>query len=539
MMRSATADASSTTRVLVIGLDMGDGSVIRHLSRQRRLPNLTALMSSGAAIELESTAEVLHTSTWPTFATGTLPGRHGVYYPYQPRPGHQLAPHIQPDQYGTPTLWRLADARGRRCLVYDVPETFPDAQFSGRAIFDWGTWAWYGKPSGQPAGLLRELKSRFGTYPLGYEAKQVGSAALDPTLLEQRLLESVRYKARTARWLLARAECDLAVVGFCETHPAGHYLWPAGADTVDGADEALFEPLFKVYAALDQAVGSLRASVPPDVAVIVVSGDGVRPNRSACHLLPAVLERLGYTRPTTGSPVTPTAGSGPSLLARLRRVLPEHARRRITDCLPWWVRDRLAMSIQASEIDWSKTRAFTLPTDLEGCIRVNLKGREPQGIVEPGAQYVELCQEIRARLEELINPVNEARAAHRVWIRNEVFPGDRQEQLPDLIVTWNDAAPFTALRSPRVGMVEGVSPDPRPGTHSPRGFLLVGGPRVARAHLGRAHLADVAPTVLELLGLGPIVAMDGRPLTVASAGAGGAGNGQTVPCGPNERFEAE
>jgi predicted AlkP superfamily phosphohydrolase/phosphomutase len=532
MTNSAAPGVSPSTRVLVLGLDMGDGGVIRHLSRQGRLPNLAALASSGAEIDLESTAEVLHTSTWPTFATGTLPGRHGVYYPYQPQPGHQLAPHISPDQYGTPTFWMLAHGRGRRCLVYDIPETFPEPQFGGSAIFDWGTWAWYGTPSAQPAGLLKELKARFGRYPLGYEAKQVGSGSLDARRLEERLLRSVRYKARTARWLLERQECDLAVIGFCETHPAGHYLWPPGADTVDGGDDAMFQPLFNVYAALDEAVGALRDGLPADVAVMVVSGDGVRPNRCAWHLLPAVLERLGFTRPTTGRAATPSSGSGLSLLARLRRAVPEPSRRRITGCLPWWLRDRLATSIQASQIDWSETRAFTLPTDLEGCIRINLRGREPQGIVEPGAQYVELCQEIKARLEELINPATEAPAARRVWIRNEVFPGDRQEHLPDLVVTWNDDAPFTALASPRFGVVEGVSSDPRPGTHSTRGFLLAGGAPVSRGYRGRGHLADVAPTVLELLGLGPAVAMDGRPLTAApSAGARGVGSGEALSRG--------
>ena len=117
------------SRVLVVGLDMGDGSLIRHWSRQGHLPHFAALSSSGTWLALETTAEALHTSTWPTFATGTLPGRHGVYYPYQPRPGHQLAPHIGAHQYGAPTFWKLADAQGRRCLVYDVPETFPDPGF--------------------------------------------------------------------------------------------------------------------------------------------------------------------------------------------------------------------------------------------------------------------------------------------------------------------------------------------------------------------------------------------------------------------------
>lgn len=487
--------ASSPARVLVIGLDMGDGALIRHWSRQGRLPHLTALTSAGAWFDLESTAEALHTSVWPTFATGTLPGRHGVYYPYQPTPGQQLARHIGPDQYGAPTFWNLADSEGRRCLVYDIPETFPEAGFGGRAIFDWGTWAWYGEPSAQPAALRKELRSRFGTYPLGLEAKRLGFTR--PDNIEQRLLRSVQYKRATSKWLLEADAWDLAVVGFCETHPAGHYLWPANVDAVDRADDARFEPLFNVYAAVDQAVGSLRENLPSDCVVMIVSGDGVRPNRCGWHLLPATLERLGYLSAGGGPAIQNPAP--PSFYQRAARGLIGGVKRRVAASLPWRVRDRLGVWVQTRSIDWSRTRAFALPTDLEGCIRINVKGREPLGIVEPGAQYTDLCEEIRSRMEELVNPATEQPAVRRVWIRNQVFPGTRQEELPDIIVTWNDDAPLAALRSPRFGVIEGVNLDPRPGTHSTQGFLIVGGPGIQDGAQGHGHLVDVAPTVLRLL----------------------------------------
>jgi predicted AlkP superfamily phosphohydrolase/phosphomutase len=501
---------SSPSRILVIGLDMGDGHLIRHWSGQGRLPHFAALISSGTWLELESTAQVLHTSTWPTFATGALPGRHGVYYPYQPKPGHQLAQHIEPNAYGRPPFWNLADAHGRRCLIYDIPETFPDPAFRGRAIFEWGTWAWYGKPSTQPTGLGTALKSRFGAYPLGFEAMQLGARLPDTTLLRQRLPQSVQYKCLSSKWLLAQHEWELAVVGFCETHPAGHYLWPASADAVDRADDALFEPLFYVYAALDQALGALGADLPGNTAVIVVSGDGARPNRCGWHLLPAVLERLGYLHPAGSVRNGQHRTSAASLLGRAKSLLPAGAKPWIAGHLPWRLRDRLGARLWAAEIDWSQTRAFTLPTDLEGCIRINLKGREPQGIVEPGAQYADLCREIRARLEELSNPAHGGRAVRQVWLRDEVFCGDRSEHLPDLIVTWDDRLPVTALASPRIGLVEGLNPDSRPGTHSPDGFLIAAGPGIPQGQSGSGRLIDVAPTVLHLLGLRPPADMDGQ-----------------------------
>jgi len=510
------SDKMPRTRVMVIGLDMGDGELIRHWMRQGRLPHFAALTSSGAWFELESTAEVLHTSTWPTFATGTLPGRHGVYYPYQPKPGHQLASHIRSDHYGAPTLWRLADAEGRRCVVYDVPETFPEREFGGLAVFDWGTWAWYGKPSAQPPYLLKELKSRFGRYPLGFEAKRLGLRY--PYGLDQRLVASVEYKCLTAQWLFERSPWDLAVVGFCETHPAGHYLWPADVYNVGTADEAVFEPLLQVYAAVDAALGALCANLSSDVAVMVVSGDGVRPNRCGWHLLPAVLERLEYTA-SRRPPSVPKSGPQPGHAGRGRPSFAAEARRWISATLPWRIRDRLGVWVQTAAIDWSRTRAFTLPTDLEGCIRLNVKGREPHGVVEPGAQYTDVCHEIRTRLEELINPATDARAVRRVWLRNEVFPGPRQEDLPDLVVTWNDEAPLEALRSPRFGRIEGVNPDPRPGTHSPYGFLLAKTPGIRTGLVSRARLTDVAATVLELLRVRQVDRLDGRPVDALTEAA--------------------
>jgi predicted AlkP superfamily phosphohydrolase/phosphomutase len=501
--------AMSGGRVLVIGLDMGDAALLRHWSRAGRLPHLAALQASGVWLDLDSPGRVLHTSTWPTFATGTSPGRHGVYYPYQPRPGHQLAQHVSADQCGADTFWTVAAKHGRRALVYDVPETFPDPAFGGRAIFDWGTWAWYGDPASQPATLLKELESRFGRYPLGYEAKRLGLG--HPDHIEERLLRSVRYKASTARWLLERDEWELAVIGFCETHPAGHYLWPRGADAIGAADERLFDPLYHVYAAVDEAIGTLRAAAGSEVTVIVTSGDGVRPNRCGWHLLPNVLARLGFA----GSGGTPAAANQPpgrSLVGLAHGLIPASAKQLVTASLPWRLRDRLGVWLQMRSMDWSRTRAFTLPTDLEGCIRLNVKGREPRGIVESGAQYRDVCEEIKTRLLELENPATAQPAVQRVWMRNEVFPGPRQEQLPDMIVTWNDTAPIDAVVSDRLGSVEGVNPDPRPGTHSMFGFAVAAGGGISRGIEGRARLTDVAASVLSRLGIRDMKSLDGCPV---------------------------
>ena len=495
---------------------MGDGGLIRHWASAGTLPNFQRLIGEGSWYELESPAQVLHTSTWPSFATGTLPGRHGIYYPFQPKPGHQLAQHVAADQYGSPSFWSLADRLGKHCLVYDIPETFPEAGYNGRAIYEWGTWAWYGTRSSQPQQLLADIRKRFGHYPLGMEAMRLGLGRPSHTMLQKKLPESVLYKHESLQWLMQQEEWDLVVAAFCETHPAAHYLWPDGARDPAATEASRFRPMHGVYAAVDRAVGELHAALPSNTTLLIVSGDGARPNNAGWHLLPAVLEMLGFLNGGDGDAASGRAKPR-SLVGRVKALMPPRVRRLIADSLPWKLRNKLGARLEA-QVDWAHTRAFTLPTDLEGCIRINLIGREPQGIVAPGVEYRTLCENLRERLSGLINPATGHCAVSRVWIRDDVFPGERRDQLPDVVVSWNDEAPIAALEIPGVGIVEGPSPDPRSGTHSGSGFLLACGLGIPAGRRSRAKLVQVAPTVLRRLGLDGDFKLDGAPLDFAGAG---------------------
>jgi len=510
-------DTGAPSKILVLGLDMGDGPLIQEWVKQGKLPNFADAMLNGSWWELESPAAMLHTSTWPTFATGVQPGCHGVYYPFQPRPGYQQAQHVDSDQYGAPTFWALADQRDRRCIVYDLPETFLEQGFKGRAVFEWGTWARYGQRLSQPKSLIDDLKSRFGPYPLKLEATRLGLKFPNPAKLERRLIKSIEHKVESLKWLLGQDDWDLAVVGLCETHPTGHYLWPADYRADSESDSSRLAAVQNVYTAVDKALGTIRHSLPADTIIMIASGDGVRPNHCGWHLLPEVMEKLGYAVPPAQ---IPAVASKPLSLKAIKTAVPPGARRWIADHLPYWLREKINARVDSGGLDWSKTKAFTLPTDLEGYIRINLAGREPEGIVEPGAEYESLCREIAARLEKLVNPTTGRPAVNKVEIRDEIFPGSAREHLPDLIVSWNGDAPISMISSPEIGTIEQRSPDPRTGTHSPAAFLLATGPGIQIGGRSVGRLVDVAPTVLALLGVELASAMDGEPLARVTAGAG-------------------
>jgi len=505
-----TASDGKLGRVLVIGMEMGDGTLIRRWCADGHLPVLQGLLDRGGQWAwLNTTADTLHVSAWPSLYTGTGPAKHGVYYTFQPRTGRQGYARFAPGTYGEPSFWKLLSDAGRRCVVFDAPYTEPEPGFDGIQVFDWGTWAQYLGPGSTPKDALKSLLRRCGSYPLGLEAHDIGLVAWDADDMRERLVRAVAAKADASAWLLAQSEWDLFFTVFGETHPAAHYCWP---DDADGDFEA--PQLLAVYEALDAGIGRILEAAGPGVSVFIVSGDGVGPNHSGWHLLPEILERLDYFVSAAASPQVDTeaasAGRKFDPVKALRDLLPKDFRKALARRLPTSLRDKLAQRVDTADIDWSRTRAFCLPTDLEGYIRINLRGREPEGIVEPGDEYRAVCRELADSLRRLRNPATGRNAVREVVVTGDRLAGPRMDQLPDLIVCWSDEARISALESDAIGTVSGTSPDGRTGTHRAPGFVLARcAPGSTMGFPDRAHIFDFAPTLLDSFGVGKTAAMDG------------------------------
>jgi predicted AlkP superfamily phosphohydrolase/phosphomutase len=506
--------AKHAGRTLVIGLELGDGRLIERWGREGHLPTLAGIRSAGTFGWLESVAGVLHVAAWPSLYTGTSPGQHGVYFTFQPAPGLQGYQRFHQGLYGRPTFWRLLGDAGKRCTVLDAPYTELEQGFSGCQVIDWGTWAHYLGPTSTPTALLPELRRACGDYPLGLEANDIGFMPISAEDMCRRLLRAARAKAEAARWLMRQREWDLFFTVFDETHPAAHYCW-SPSDAADGGGASL---LREIYREIDRGIGALLDEAGPDASVLVVSGDAVGPNRTNWFLLPEILGRLGVFASADAGPQSTGEGEQPAPIKRdpikaIRDLLPQDLRKALARRLPTRLRDSLARRVDTAAIDWSRTRAYCLPTDLEGCIRINLAGREPAGVVQPGTEYEELCADVAAALEELVDPASGRPAVRRVLRADQAFTGPRRPYLPDLVVVWAPDAATGEVASARIGTVALPSPDPRPGTHTDPGFLMACGPEFPKGGtLEGGNILDVAPTILARHGVQRPDHMEGRVL---------------------------
>jgi predicted AlkP superfamily phosphohydrolase/phosphomutase len=166
------------------------------------------------------------------------------------------------------------------------------------------------------------------------------------------------------------------------------------------------------------------------------------------------------------------------------------------------------------DVDWQRTRAFALGHI--GQIYINLRGRQPRGIVAPGAEYEELRRRIRGDLLALKHPTTGEQLIARVYDREELYHGALLENTPDLLLLPADFK-YVAFGESEFASNKIVGPTlGHTGHHRLEGIAALRGPHVRPgAQIQDASLIDLAPTILYALGVPIPPDMDGRVLTEA------------------------
>lgn len=149
-----------------------------------------------------------------------------------------------------------------------------------------------------------------------------------------------------------------------------------------------------------------------------------------------------------------------------------------------------------------------------GGIRLNLAGREPQGILNAGAEADDFCRTLADDLLEIVDADSGRALIKRVLRVADHYQGPHLADLPDLLVEYDDANPVGSkelhggrnstltVRSPKIGVVKGTNTYGRSGEHRPDGLLIAAGPGiVSGAFQRRISVLDLAPTFTRLLGV--------------------------------------
>ena len=459
-------------RVILIGLDGGEPSQLRALldDAPARHPHLRRLLDDGVWGTLRSTRPPLSPPAWATLMTGMNPGKHGVFdffhMPFAAQ-GSYVRRLITSAQWRAPGLWDHCAAGGRTAAFVNMPMCYPPPRVDG-VTFVCGL----GTPPGaetftHPADLSATLA--------GVELEPGDGTTMDRGEFLQRCRRVGASMLTAAERLWHAGQYDLFCVALTFPDRFQHAFW----DDLVAGEPAVTAVWREWFAAFDAFLGRvLGAATLTGGTVLLFSDHGFGAVRRYFHVNRWLLQR-GWLH--VGDPSR--LGTPDGLL---------------------------------SAIDWSRTRAYCLTE--YGDVRLNVRGREPHGIVHPDGEARMLAAQLGAELQALRDPDGKP-------VVDDVTPGTAVHRGPfasdggDLLVTLQGFSVLCRidgrgndLREPDGPLfVDADRPDLYRGAHRANGLIAGMGLGVRRpAEPLVADVQDLAPTVLHLLDLPLHPDMDGR-----------------------------
>jgi len=500
-------------KVVVIGLDGGTFDILRPLAKEGRLPTLAGLMREGVCGELTSTIPPITAPAWTSFATGKNPGKHGlVDFVYFPNHGYSVSVANSSNRRGK-AIWNILSGLGRGVGVVGVPMTYPAEEVNGFLLSGMMT-----PPSSEnfayPPELVRELTREVGEYVV-----HAGEGVLPSDLARylDKMKADIAIRVKCALYLLRKYNPDFFMFVFGALDPLQHQFFNyIHAPSLPSGGNGMRERILSVYEEVDARIAQILEMANEETTLIFMSDHGFGPLQGFLHLNNWFLDK-GYLALNSDirnrvKYLLFRADFTPETAHNLARRLRLDLRRRVNRGRAYRKLQRIFLSFE--DIDWEATKAYALGHI--GQIYINLRGRQPQGIVEPGPEYEELREKIKAELLDLVSPITGEKAIERVYKREEIYWGENLEQSPDLLLIPKGFS-HVAFGESEFGSNRLFGPTlGHTGHHRLNGILIMQGPEMrSEQTIQGANIVDLAPTILYTMGCPIPRDMDGRVLTGA------------------------
>ncbi|QKX17108.1 alkaline phosphatase family protein [Microbulbifer sp. YPW1] len=539
--------------LIVIGLDSAEPSMVEEFIASGDMPVLKELRARGAYGRLENFSEFTAELPWTTFATGVMPEKTGYWTPIKYTADYQVRTRAAYEYEEFPAFFALGDKY--RVCCFDIPQIRLQKGLNGIQVNAWGSHSPQVSAASSPPELYQEITDKYGVHP-GLHADYAHALSMDEVKqVYDRLMDGIDRRACVGVELLKREPWDLFLTVFGETHGAGHNFWqfepdhPLCDSNIPGKEGLPERPMKEILMAIDRAIGKIVDSAPEGATVLVFSAHGMGANTMdipSTLFLPELMYRWHYGRPALASGlhstellleqewgtwtrhIWNTVEPGGWIRKLARKKLPSRLYR-------YWARyfeidqpDFPMCPVKASERFsdipswmpsvwyrncWPNMKGFALGSFSEGYIRVNVKGREVHGVVEPG-DFQSVIDEIREVLGELrCVRTGEPMVAKTLQMREDPLDSNEKLSDADLVVTWQEKFASDCVEHPRFGTI-GPVPHFRAGSHRHTGFYLAAGDQIAAdAQVGEGHALDLPPSILQLLGAAIPEYMQGKVIS--------------------------
>lgn len=441
MLRVLRRKTRGKNKVLVIGLDGVPYRIIKNFIKMDVMPYLGKLSQQGTMREMISSIPPVSSVAWTTFLTGVNPGKHGIYGFMERKPDSYEIYFPNSTHIKSPTLWDILTEHNRRTIAINIPQTYPAQPLNGVLIS--GFVSLDLEKGVYPPTAYRRLKEMDYRIDVNYR-----EAAEKKDEFFQDLFYTLDKRREAILYFLKREDWDLFIATFTGTDRLHHYFWHELMDTSSSYHLKFLE----YYQNLDKIIKKIVSSIGKEVNLIILADHGFTLLNK--ELYPnAWLKEKGYLK--------------------LKREPPE----------------------SLADID-PISKAFILDP---GRVFINLKGKMPEGCVEPGSEYEDLRQ-------ELIQGFLKLEGIDKVFRKEDIYSGSYLEQAADLVLL--SESRYDIKGSLSKGQL--VGKNRFSGMHTHHDALLY--IRGLSTNRERTYLIDLAPTILDFSGIPIPSYMDGVSL---------------------------
>jgi len=354
--------SSNRPKLMVLSIDGVPIGLLRRLIEQGDMPHLARLAEQTPIQQMRSVQPTVSCVAWSSYMTGRNPGKHGIYGFIDRRDGGYELMFPNSATMAAENIWETLSRADKRVFGMNVPASYPPRRVNGILIggFLSPTVDKATYPS-SVAGYLKSVDYRLDSdAALARKDKRAMLADLDRTL-DARMNAMFHF--------LAAEPWD-----FFHTHIMGsdrinHFLW----QKAETGDPEFAPAFFAYYRRIDSAIGRLIDQIGTDTPLMIFSDHGFCAIRQEVQLSRYLVEQ-GWTTPAE----------------KVQHPL---------------------------SIDPTRSRAYCL---IPGRIFVNLKGREPAGIVPP-EEYQPVRDSLVRDLLALRDPDNGKPVIDRVLMREDIY----------------------------------------------------------------------------------------------------------------------